>query len=175
MGKFYWYACTLAMLSLLLTSSNAQWGKAKPLVSRTTKYEDVLGESWNDSRVQDLIRQTNCVRNDQLISCSDAGMALWLDSHETVKTIYLYLNNTDDFSPYRGELPFGLKFYDNMEAVEYKLNRQGVGNRGLPDSDSFSMHLQYWAFYQKRRLMIIYNSPFANDDNASIYAIAISR
>jgi hypothetical protein len=102
-------------------------------------------------------------------------MELWLDSHEIVKTIYLYLHNTEDFSPYQGQLPFGLKFYDNLEAVEYKLNRQGVGNDGLPDSDSFSMHFQYWAFYKKHGLLIIYNSPFADDDNASIYAVAVSR
>ena len=33
---------------------------------------------------------------------------------------------------YKGELPPGLKFYDNLGAVEYKLKERGVGMAGLP-------------------------------------------
>lgn len=175
MGKFYWCVCTLAMLSLFLTSSNAQWGQAKTLLSQTTGYEDIVGKSLNDTVVQQLIAKTGCLRNDRLIICNDAGIELWLDSRQVVKIVYFYLKNTDEFSAYQGKIPYGLKSYDNLEAVEYKLNRQGVGNDGLPDRDSFSMNLQYWAFYKKYGLLIIYNSPFADDDNASIYAVAISR
>jgi hypothetical protein len=101
-------------------------------------------------------------------------MALWTDSNEVVETVYLYLNNTDGFAPYEGKLPFGLKFYDTMEAVEYKLNRQGIGNAGLPDSVATPDHMHYEATYQQAGMIVIYNFPFP-DEGATINAIVLTN
>ncbi len=101
-------------------------------------------------------------------------MALWTDSNQVVETIYLYLNNSDGFEPYQGKLPFGLKFYDTLGAVEYKLKRQGVGNAGLPDEGAVPDHMHYRATYRQAGLTIIYNFPFPDED-ATIYAVLVSK
>ena len=60
-----------------------------------------------------------------------------------------------------------------MEAVEYKLKKQGIGKDGLPDAGATPGHLHYWANYHQAGLTIIYNSPSAEDEDATIYAILI--
>jgi hypothetical protein len=91
-----------------------------------------------------------------------------------VQTVYFYLNNVDGFSSYQGELPLGLKFYDTMGGVEYKLKRQGIGKDGLPDEGESPDHQHYNVTYRQAHLTIIYNSP-AEDEDASIYAILVSQ
>jgi hypothetical protein len=94
--------------------------------------------------------------------------------------VFLYLNKAKgfapdekDFTPYKGKLPLGLKFYDTMGAVEYKLKRQGVGNNGLPDSGATPDHVHYMASYRQAGITIIYNSP--PDEDAMIYAVFVRR
>jgi hypothetical protein len=123
--------------------------------------------------VIDFLVENNCIQNKPFHICKEAGIALWLDPEQIIRTVYLYLNNKDGYSAYRGELPFGLKFYDTLGAVEYKLNRQGVGNNGLPDEAGTPDHLRYWAFYKQDRVTIIYNAPFPDED-ATIYAILVT-
>jgi len=91
-----------------------------------------------------------------------------------VETVYLYLNNTDGFVPYEGELPFGLKFYDTMEAVEYKLKRQGIGAADQPDTGATPDRMHYQATYHQAGLMVIYNYPFP-DEGATIRAVVITN
>jgi hypothetical protein len=80
--------------------------------------------------------------------CKTASMALQIDSNQQVETVYLYLNNADRFEPYKGELPFELKFYDTLGTVEYKLARQGVGSAGLPDVEAVPDYMHYQATYR---------------------------
>jgi hypothetical protein len=91
-----------------------------------------------------------------------------------IETVYLYVNAEDDVQPYKGDLPYGLKFYDTQSAVEYRLKKQGVGNAGLPDEGSSPDHLHYWATYKQAGLTIVYNSPYADED-ATINAILINK
>jgi hypothetical protein len=100
-------------------------------------------------------------------------MALWTDSNQVVETVYLYLNKADGFEPYRGFLPYGIKFYDSLAAVEHKLKRQGVGNAGLPETAAVPDRMHYRAIYHEAGLTVLYNSPFPDED-ASIYAILFS-
>ena len=102
-------------------------------------------------------------------------MALWGSSNDIVETVYLYLNNADGFTPYKGELPFGLKYYDIKEAVEYKLKKQRIGQGGLPDAGASPDHLHYWATYHRAGMTIIYNSPSPDDEDSNIYAILVSK
>lgn len=102
-------------------------------------------------------------------------MAFWVNSNKIVQAVYLYLNNADVFAPYKGELPFGLKYYDIKEAVEYKLNKQGIGQNGMPDEGASPDHLHYWATYRQAGMTVIYNSPSAEDEDANIYAILITE
>jgi hypothetical protein len=163
---------SVALLISGCTALPSQSEQREGVTPKIAVYESILGKSLSDEAVAEFILSNDCSSADQFLLCSAAGIAFWTDSDE-VETVYLYLNNIDDFVPYKGELPFGLKFYDNMAAVEYKLNRQGFGNEGLPDSVSIPDRVHYRATYHQAGLTILYNSPFPDED-ASIYAILLS-
>ena len=167
----------LASVSLFISGCAAlpaQAGLEDRSVPKTGVYESILGKPTSDAVVAEFLTSNECFSADQFLLCNATGIALWTDSNQVVETVYLYLNNADGFEPYQGELPFGLKFYDNLGAVEYKLNRQGVGNAGLPDMAAVPDHIHYRATYHQAGLTILYNSPFPDED-ASIYAILLSR
>lgn len=177
MNSFFKILSVLALMALFITacvSQSAQAERAKADAMATVSYQAVLGKSLNDKDVTDFLASNNCVSATQFQVCNEAGIAFWLDTNQFVKTVYLYLNNVDGFAAYKGELPFGLKFYDIMEAVEYKLRKQGVGKAGLPDEAATPDHLHYWAMYKQVGVTIIYNAPYP-DEEATIYAILVSE
>src|SRR5690349_1292219 len=94
-------------------------GEEKPSEPDTVIYESILGRSLADQMVAEFISEHDCSAADQFLLCKTVGVALWTDSDQLVETVYLYVNNSDGFAAYSGELPFGLKFYDNLAAVEY--------------------------------------------------------
>lgn len=165
----------LAMIPLLMSGcamSPAQTGEEKRAVSKTAIYESILGKPLSNDAVANFIAESHCTKAGQFLLCNAIGMAMWADSNQVVETVYLYLNNAEGFEPYKGKLPFELKFYDTMGAVEYKLKRQGVGNDGLPDVGAVPDHMHYWAMYHQAGMTILYNTPFADED-ASIHAILL--
>jgi hypothetical protein len=177
MNKLYRSLGIVALIALFISACGARAAQAQPEeqdAPRVALYEEVLGGSLADQAVLDFIAINNCSHVGQLQVCKDVGMDLWIDFDQTVKTIHLYLNNGDGYTAYKGALPFGLKFYDLQGAVEYKLKRRGVGNAGLPDEGSSPDHFHYWAVYKQHNMIIIYNSPFPDED-ATIYAILVSK
>jgi len=123
--------------------------------------------------VASFVLSNNCVSVGQFQVCKDVDIALWIDANQTVETVYLYLNNGDGYAAYTGKLPFDLKFYDTMGAVEYKLNRKGIGHNGLPDATAVVDHFHDCALYKEAGITVLYNSPFADED-ATIYAVLVS-
>jgi hypothetical protein len=163
---------------LLLTACGPWTVQPQPkeqMAPKVAAYKDVLGRSVTDNEVVDFMIRNNCSSANQFQLCKEIGMALWVTSDQVVETVYLYLNQADSFIPYKGELPNGLKFYDSMGAVEYKLKRKGMGNAGLPDEGSSPDHLHYWATYKQAGMTIVYNSPSPEDEDATIYAILMSK
>ena len=175
MARLYRLLWVMNATILFFTACNMQTVRVETVISPSTTYRDVLGKSLTDQKVADFITSNNCSVADEFQLCKEIGIALRVNSNHMVETVYLYLNNVQVFEPYRGELPYGLKFYDIMEAVEYKLKKQGVGQDGLPDQGGTPDHLHYWATYQQAGMTIIYNSPSSEDEDASIYAILLSR
>ena len=177
MNTYFKTSSFLIGMALFLTacaSPGVQAERAKEPTLPTADYQAVLGKSLHDKDVADFIASHNCVSATQFQVCNEAGIAFWLDTDQVVKMVYLYLNNVDGFEAYKGELPFGLKFYDIMESVEYKLGKQGVGNAGLPDEAATPDHLHYWAIYKQVGVTIIYNAPFP-DGEATIHAVLVSQ
>jgi hypothetical protein len=167
-----------AVLPLLVGSCSLYTVPAQPdaqAARASVPYKEMLSKSLTDEVVADFLRTNHCSSAAQFQLCNDMGVALSINTDQIVETVYFYLNNVEGFSPYKGELPFGLKFYDTMGAVEYKLKRKGVGSAGLPDSGATPDHLHYWANYQQAGMTIIYNSPSAEDEDATIHAIHVSR
>ena len=167
----------MALIPLLVSgcaSLSAQARQQEDVASQIGVYESILDKPLTDTVVADFLAVNDCSPADQFLLCKTAGMALWIDSNQVVETVYLYVNNDDGFVPYKGELPYGLKFYDTLGAVEFKLNRQDVGNAGLPDVAATPDHIHYRATYHQARMTILYNYPFA-DEGATIYAILVTR
>ena len=145
-------------------------------------YKAVLGKSLKDKELADFVASNNCSSAGQFQLCQDAGVALWLDQSQKVNTIYLYALSGNGFAPYTGELPFGLTSNDTMSIVEEKFGSpfvpqvpQAGWKPGLPDRGSSPDHIHYWAVYDRFGVTIIYNTPFANDKNASIHAVLVSE
>jgi hypothetical protein len=175
MNKFF--LSVLAVMTLFVTaclSQIAPAGPAKADPMASASYQAVLGKSITDQEVVDLLVSNNCTSANQYQLCNEIGMALWVNSNQKIETVYLYLNKAEGFTSYRGELPYGLKFYDIMGAVEYKLRKQGVGNAGLPDESATPDHLHYWAMYKQVGMTIIYNTPYPDED-ATIHSILVSK
>jgi hypothetical protein len=105
-------------------------------------------------------------------------MALWADSDQVVKAVYLYAGVAKGFRRYRGELPFDLTFYDPMWRVQEKLRKLNTDDSSydvsLPDEAGSPDHIHYWAIYRRLGMTIIYDSPSADQD-AYIYAILMNK
>ena len=79
-------------------------------------------------------------------------------------------------------LPYGLTTQDTMASVEQKLGQprvtyapQAGWEPGLPDEGSSPDHASYWAIYKRFGVTIVFDTPSANDKNASIKAIRAHR
>lgn len=178
MNKLYRSLGMLAAITLFICACGARVAQAPPKergAPRIALYEDVLGRSLTDQEVAHFIASNHCSSADRFQLCKEIGMALRLTSNQVVETVYLYLNHVDGFTPYKGELPYELKFYDIMGAVEHKLKKQGIGDGGLPDEGGKPDHIHYWATYHQAGMIIIYNSPSPDDEDATIHAILVSK
>ena len=184
MNKLYRSFCIFTAFTLLITACSALTAQAQTGEKSTPQvpiYEILLGKRVTDQGVADFIASNHCSRVILYILCKQIGMALLIDSRQMVEGVFLYLNKAvgslpykEDFAAYKGELPLGLKFYDTMSGVEYKLKRQGIGNAGLPDYEGTPDYMHYQVTYQKVGLTIIYNSP-GPDDDAMINTILVSK
>jgi hypothetical protein len=180
LNKFLKAIGILSTMPLLIVACNLQTVQAQPEEQTTSKavtYKTVLGKSLTDNEVVDFIVNNNCSSAIQFRFCQDVGMALWTDANQFVKMVYLYSGNAEGFKRYRGELPFGLTFYDPMWRVEEKLRKQNADDilqqAGLPEEARSPDQMHYWAVYRRPGMTVIYNSPAADED-AYIYAILVS-
>ena len=180
MKKFYEALSILAALPLFITACGTHALPVEtevPSVQKYAPYELVLGRSIMDEEVINFIVSNKCSPANQFQLCKEVGLALWADSDQVVKTVYLYAGNAQGFKRYRGELPFGLTFYDPMWKVEEKLRKSNAGDSlhqaGLPDEASSPDRIHYWVVYKRYGMTIIYNAPYADED-AYIHAILMS-
>jgi hypothetical protein len=171
MSKLYWYCLTLVVSALFITSCSAQSVQA---ASKPAPYEALLGQALTDQPLIDFIATNDCSAVEQLRLCHETGLALGLDSNGVVETIFLYLEDTDGFTAYQRELPFRLKTNDSREVVETKLKEQRVGT-GTANEEGLFDRTHCWATYYAAGMTIIYNSPSADDRNATMHAIIVEN
>ena len=185
MNKSFNTLSILVAITLFSTACSAQVVQAqseKRAAPKAVTYESVLGKSVNANDVADFIASNNCTPSGQFQLCQSVGLALWTDADQTIERAYLYVSNSDDFTAYRGELPFGLVPSDTMAMVEQKFGQpktahapQAGWELGLPDESGTPDHIHYWATYKRFGVTIVYNSPSVNDKGATIHAILISK
>lgn len=185
MNKLFQTLSILAAIAFLSTACGAQVVQAQPAEQAAPKvatYQGVLGKPVNAKDVADFVASNNCAASGQFQLCQSAGLALWTDSAQIIKTAYLYVGNSGDFAAYKGELPLGLAAGDTMASVEQKLGQpkevhapQAGWEPGLPDEGGSPDHIHYWAIYKRFGLTVIYNTPSADDKSATIHAILVSK
>jgi hypothetical protein len=168
-------------LSLLLFTTACSTTSTSTAKIEQSTYEELLGNSVMDDAVVNFFAGNDCVSAMQFQLCRESGMAFWMDSEQVVNMVYLYSGHADGFNRYRGELPFGLTFYDPMWRVEEKLSAvdaedtsQATHELGLPDEGGTPDHFHYWAVYERFGMVVIYDAPSADED-AYIYAIVIKN
>jgi hypothetical protein len=188
MNKLFKTLSLFAMLAFFVTAcippvvNVAQAAPAEAAAPKAVTYQAVLGKSLNDKDVADFVASNKCASATQFQLCRSVGMVLWTDSIQKVQSVFLYAGQSDGFAAYQGQLPFGLRFTDTMEMVEEKLGypveihapQAGWVSR-LPDEGIAPDHFHYVATYEQFDLTVIYNSPAANDKNATIYAILVNK
>ena len=182
MNKYFKILSFLAALAFLVTAcipSPVDIAQAAP---EEITYEATLGRPLSDQSVAEFIASNNCAQAGSFHLCQPAGLALWTDAGQTVKTVYLYVSNAEGFAPYKGELPLGIAAADTMANVEEKLGQpkevhapQAGWTPGLPDEGGSPDRTHYWAVYNRFGITIVYNSPIASDKNASIHAILVNE
>ena len=169
MNKPFTILITLVAVTLLGTACSAKTVEAAP---ELTWVESMIGRSMTDREVADFLTRNNCASLEQFRLCKDAGLTFEVSPDQEVKTVFIYLEDTEGFKAYRGDVPFGLKYYDTWEIVEHKLRKQRVGT-GTPNEGHTPDHTHYWATYYSARMTIIYNSPSPEDRSASMHALVL--
>jgi hypothetical protein len=185
MNKRFPILSILAVIVLFATAYGAlgvQAQSAQKAVPEAVSYAAVLGKSLNDQDVVDFIARNRCSSTGQFQLCNAAGMALVTGQGQKVETVYLYPNKIDDFEAYKGTLPLGLSANDTMASVQDKFGQprvqqapQAGWESGLPDEGGTPDHTHYWAMYKHFGVTVVYNSPSATDQGATIYAILVSK
>jgi hypothetical protein len=171
MRKLYWCLFTLVLLAFSMTACAAQSVQA---ASKPAPYEGLLGKSLTDQDVSGFIAANHCSSVEELRHCKEIGVVLGANSDLVVQTVFLYLENTDGFTAFQGELPFGLRRGDSRETVETKLKEQRVGT-GMANEEGLFDRTHCWATYYAAGMTIIYNSPSAHDKNATMHAIIVEN
>jgi hypothetical protein len=182
MNKLFKTLSLLAAMAFLVAACAPAAVDAAEAAPEEASYQAMLGRPLSDQTVTDFIASNNCAQAGSFHLCQPAGLALWTDADQTVKTVYLYVSNAEGFAPYKGELPLGLAAADTMADVEEKLGQpkevhapQAGWAPGLPDEGGSPDRIHYWAVYERFGVTIVYNSPAPNDKNASIHAILVEE
>ena len=179
MNKLFQTLSMIAALALFAVACSAPVAQAAPSAAN---YQAVLGKPVSDNSVADFIASNKCSSVSDFQLCRAAGMALWIDPAQKINTVYLYTQGEDGFAAYKGVMPFGLASRDTMADVEQKFGQpvvvqapQAGWTPGLPDVGSSPDHIHYWAVYERFGVTIVYNTPFANDKNATIHSILVMK
>lgn len=179
MNKLFRTLSFLAVIVLFATACIPPVVKVAQAAPVEAGYQAVLGKPVSDNSVANFIASNRCFAASQFHLCQDAGMALWIGPNEKVNTVYLYAAGANGFAAYEGELPFGIDASDSMADVEQKLgqpvNHTRQWEAGLPDEGGSPDRLHYWAVYKRFGVTLVYNTPFANDKDASIHAILVNE
>lgn len=182
MNKLFKTLSLLAALAFFATACIPPVMDVAQAAPAAVSYQATLGKSISDQTVADFMANNSCAPAGSFQLCQDSGLALWADEDQIVKIAYLQIDNSEDFASYKGALPMGLARSDTMEVVEQKFGQPKVPQApqagwepGLPDEGSSPDHMYYWAVYKRFGVTIIYNSPSANDKNATIHAILVNQ
>lgn len=121
----------LACMAMALAAPASMTHAQNPL-----SYKQFLGKTLNDDAVASFIIQNNCTYGMGNYKCKSLGIELGVTMvKRQVRTVFMFRQGVEGYKQYRGEMPFGLKWTDNIAAVEARLGqpaqRYGDGAGGM--------------------------------------------
>lgn len=134
----------------------------KKIIGKNINHNDVV-KVFND--FNETPKTTGPYSNGALYySWKNHGISFLFKS-ENLVSIFLYAENSDGFSQYKGEIPNALKFSDTRQIIEQKLGHSKIsgGNGFIP----------YWTSYPELGIVITYISLDPKDVNTTIHHIGI--
>jgi len=181
MNKLFKTLTVVAILMLVATACGAQAVQAKPVEqpSEASSYQALLGKSLGDKYVADFMTRNYCSSVVQYQICGSTGIALGMDTDEKVNTVFLFPGRTESFAAFHGELPYGLQWDDSRAVVEQKLgvtpNTLSLQQAGLPEENGTPDNIRLWIAYQEPGMTIVYNTLSADNKDATIHAILVTK
>ena len=182
MNTFFKSLSFVFLIMLVATACGAQIVQADHLeqpVSSGPNFRSMVGKSLDDKHVADFIAANHCTSGDQYQLCGSTGIALGLDTDQTVKTIILFPGRTSGFAAFHGELPLNLTWNDNMASAKQKIGMPSdvtfQEEAGLPNESGTPDNIRLWVVYKELGLTIVYNTLSADNDKATIHAVLITK
>jgi hypothetical protein len=177
MNRLFKFLSVLFVVTVLVAAYRVQTTQASIAVD----YQVALYHSLDDHSAASYFVAHNCTATGDFRACPESGVAFQVDERGLIRQVYFYVQQGDGFSPFSGELPFGIDASDTMADVQRKLGHPKVPQipmlgwePELPSYGGSPDHIHYWAVYEQYSLTVVYNTPLANDLNASIQLILIS-
>ena len=181
MKKLFTTLTVVAIIMLVATACGAQAVQAKPVEqpSAAPGYQALLGKSLGDKYVADFMTRNYCSSAVQYQLCGSTGIALGMDADQKVNIVFLFPGRTESFAAFHGELPYGLQWDDSRAVVEQKLgvtpDTLSLQQAGLPEEIGIPDNLRLWVAYEKPGMTIVYNTLSADNKDATIHAILVTK
>ena len=181
MNKLFKTLAVVTFIMLVATACGTQAAQAKPVEqpSVASSYRALLGKPLDDKYVADFMAKNYCSSADQYQLCGSTGIALGMDTDQTVKTVYFFPGRMASFAAFHGELPYGLRWEDNRAVAEEKLgvtpNAIYLNQAGLPKETGTPDNIRLWVAYQEAGVTIVYNTLSAENKKATIHAILVTN
>lgn len=86
---------------------------------------------------------------------------------ERLTTVFLYADNTDGFSQYKGEIPDGMEFFETRQSIEERFGIAKIsGGTGV---------IPFWVYYPEKGIGITYKTLDSNDKTTTISNINLQQ
>lgn len=181
MNKSFKTLIVIGFIVLISVVYVAQVVQAKPLElpSAASSYQALLGKPLNDQYVADFMAANHCSTVVQYQICGSTGIALEVDQDQKITTVLLFPGRSETFAAFHGELPYGLQWTDTMAVAGQKLdvtsNTHYLQEAGLPGESGTPENIRLWVNYPQAGTTIVYNTHSADNTEATIHAILVTK
>lgn len=162
------WKCTLIILTSMAYAASADVTSIKP-----DDLFSALGQNKESTAVQTLMKEIGDAPEIHHFSDSyyynfkEKGISLKFDTSDELVAIFLYREGADEFSQYKGKLPFGIDWKMSREAIEDIL--------GIPSFYGGEGIINLYAPYRKKGISINYNTKSLTDSAAKMAYITLVR
>ena len=133
--------------------------------------ENLIGKDINSKEFQNYLNELK--ENPEITrfpynyyySFNNSGIDFSFTLTDTIETIFLYSEGSDDRRQYKGQLPFDINFSDTRKIVEQKL--------GPPDENEVNSIMSFKSTWNDKKICVSYKSFDSQDMNIKISHIIL--